>query len=226
MVLYKTRKKIDCVGGGEVESPLKMPVSTRRSSTKSKIPTAMSSEMGASRRCSPSLSDLTPSQKQVVDFIMSVADTYNPQDDLKVWCRAQSRRFYHEVSKEVGFRQVYDSLILYHSPLEKTVSAAKVVPLHVEGDASLASVFVADGKMTDAERRLGRAQLNKVLFCEHTRWWSAFVDEAREDTQSGAPTASDRFSYHCARIISRKTGLRDDVIAPVVAAWLIEKAGV
>ena len=219
-----------------MESPPKMPVSTRSSSTKSKIPTAVSSEMGASTRRSPSLSDLTPSQKQIVDFIMSVADTYNPQDDLKVWCRAQARRFYHEVSQEVGFPEVYDSLMLYHSPLEKTVAkaAAKAAPapapasasLRPEGDASLASVFVADGQMTDAEQRMGRAQLNKVLFCEHTRWWSAFVAEAREDMQSGAPTASDRFSYHCARIISRKTGLRNDVIAPVVAAWLIEKAGV
>ena len=219
-VLYKSRKKIDCVGGGEVESPPKMPVSTRRSPT-----TKSANFQMAGRAIGWNTVD-----KQVVDFIMSVADTYNPQDDLKVWCRAQARRFYHEVSKEVGFRQVYDSLMLYHSPLEKTAAKAAPAPasasLRLEGDASLASVFVADGQMTDAEQRMGRAQLNKVLFCEHTRWWSAFVAEAREDMQSGAPTASDRFSYHCARIISRKTGLRDDVIAPVVAAWLIEKAGV
>jgi hypothetical protein len=164
--------------------------------------------------------EFTTSQKQVVDFIASVAETYNPQDDLKDWCRSQARRFHHEVSKEAGFRFVYDCLMTYHTGTsKKQVSAAPV-----EADASLASVFVADGQMTDAEQRMGRAQLHKVLFREFTHWWSAFVAEAREDTEPGAPSASDRFSYHCARIISRKTGLRDDLIAPVVAAWLIEKA--
>jgi len=170
--------------------------------------------------------ELSASQKQVVDFIASVADTYNPQDDLKDWCRAQSRRFYHEVNKETGFRFVYDCLMTYHNGVSKEMKVKHVThaPAPLEVDASLASVFVADGQMTDAEQRMGRAQLNKILFREFAHWWSAFVAEAREDTEAGAPSASDRFSYHCARIMSRKTGVRDELIAPVVAAWLIEKA--
>ena len=190
-----------------------MPVSTRRSPTKVAMSASASDEF-------------TASQKQVVDFIASVAETYNPQDDLKDWCRTQSRRFYHEVNKEAGFPFVYDCLMTYHTETSKK-SVQKHVPVaSVEADASLASVFVADGQMTDAEQRMGRAQLNKILFREFTHWWSAFVAEAREDIEAGAPSASDRFSYHCARIIRRKTGLRDDLIAPVVAAWLLEKADV
>ena len=191
-----------------------MPVSTRRSPTK----VAMSASASAS-------DEFTTSQKQVVDFIASVTETYNPQDDLKDWCRAQARRFHHEVSKEAGFRFVYDCLMTYHTGTsKKAVQKAVASPTHLDADASLASVFTADGELTEAEQRMGRAQLNKILFREYTSWWSAFVAEAHEDRTVDAPSASDRFSYHCARIIRRKTGLRDDLIAPVVAAWLLEKA--
>ena len=72
---------------------------------------------------------------------------------------------------------------------------------------------------------MGRAKLNSILFREYALWWDAFVEEVAEDVK-GAASATDRFSYHCARIISRKTGLRDDVVAPVVGAWLIEKGAV
>ena len=86
------------------------------------------------------------------------------------------------------------------------------------------SAFAVDGEPTAAERRAGRAELNRILFREHTTWWDAFEAEAAEDMGEDAPDASERFSQHCARIISRRTGLRADVIEPVVGAWLIEKA--
>jgi hypothetical protein len=38
-----------------------------------------------------------------------------------------------------------------------------------------------------------------------------------------SPDAAERFSWHCAKSISRRTGLREDVIVPVVGAWLLEK---
>jgi hypothetical protein len=175
---------------------------------------------------SSSTIDLHAAEEQVVKFLLSVADSYDPaQHTLKDWCRAQSRRFYHEVNKEVGFLQVYDALMIYHTETanaKKAEPAPAPAPARLAADASLANVFAADGELTEAEERMGRAQLNKILFREHERWWSAFVCEAEDDEDDSA-TASDRFSYHCARIISRKTGLRDDLIAPLVAAWLIQK---
>jgi hypothetical protein len=41
--------------------------------------------------------------------------------------------------------------------------------------------------------------------------------------EEDSPDAAERFSQHCAKILKRRTGLREDVIAPVVGAWLHEK---
>ena len=153
----------------------------------------------------------------VTNFMVSAWKSYDSSTmQVNDWARNQTRRFYHEVSKVPKFADVYTSLMQY----AKIMSPDKA-PL--EGDAALVGVIVADDNMTDMEERTGRAKLNAVLFREHTRWWDAFVEEVKEDTDVDAPSASDRFSYHCATILTRMTGLKRELIVPVVGAWLIEK---
>jgi hypothetical protein len=187
-----------------------MPVSTRQMSTKSV----------------PKDKD-TASSAQLKWFLISAWDSYDSSTmSLSNWARQEARRFHHDVNKEVKFAEVYDTLLEFGEGMvkDRSPSPRSPVPEKLKGDAALVNVIVADGEMTDAEQRLGRSKLHSVLHREFCRWWGAFLLEAKEDTRSGAPSASDRFSYHCARILSRKTGLRDDLIAPVVGAWLIEKA--
>jgi hypothetical protein len=62
--------------------------------------------------------------------------------------------------------------------------------------------------------------MNAVLFGEYSKWWDAFEAEAEE--QNDGYSAADRFSWHAAKILSRKTGLGPSEIQPVVGAWLIE----
>ena len=199
-------QKIDSVPSPDRQVPTihRMPVTTRRTLKNVVATPVMKSDSETER------------------FLSSAWNSYDSSVlPLNVWAREEARRFYHSVSKDKKFADVYNMLMEFGSTMSVAV---KPVPETLK-DAPLAKLFVADGEMTDAEWKMGRADLNKILFREHTHWWSAFVEEAREDKEAGAPSASDRFSYHCARIISRKTGLKDNVVAPIVAAWLIEKAG-
>ncbi len=68
--------------------------------------------------------------------------------------------------------------------------------------------------------REGRTQLNRFLYGEFEKWWSAFEAEAVEDMEEDAPSAESRFAWHCAKILNRRTGIRVDHIQPVVEGWL------
>ena len=195
-----------------------MPVSTRRSSP-SVVPASASASASAS---APAPTSAAPAHTpQLKWFLISAWSSYDSSSmSLSSWAREEARRFHHDVNKEMKFAEVYKTLMEFGTSMTSDHSASK----SLKGDSALVSLFVADGEMTEAEQRLGRSKLNSFLYREYCHWWSAFVVEAKEDTQRDAPSASDRFSYHCARMMSRKTGLRDDLIAPVVAAWLIEKA--
>ena len=193
-----------------------MPVSTRRSS-----PSVVTASASASAPAPAPTSAAPAHTPQLKWFLISAWSSYDSSSmSLSSWAREEARRFHHDVNKEMKFAEVYKTLMEFGTSMTSDHSASK----SLKGDSALVSLFVADGEMTEAEQRLGRSKLNSFLYREYCHWWSAFVVEAKEDTQRDAPSASDRFSYHCARMMSRKTGLRDDLIAPVVAAWLIEKA--
>jgi hypothetical protein len=88
-------------------------------------------------------------------------------------------------------------------------------------DANVVDAIVPDGEQTAAEKRMARYQLNTILFREYTNWHDAFIAEAAEDPDfPNCPTADERFSHHCAKILGRRTGLRQDLLAPVVGCWL------
>jgi hypothetical protein len=168
-------------------------------------------------------------------FAPTAWENYQNGMELKDWARAETRRYYHEVEKTTSFPTTYYSLITFADAMlsqqeegqvrgrsrSRTVQTA---PRALERDQALAANFTADGQQTAAEQRMARGQLNRTLFREYSRWWDAFVAEAAEDTERGAPSASDRFSWHCAKMISRQTGIRSELVAPVVAAWVLEHA--
>jgi len=176
------------------------------------------------------------------NFASTAWENYQDGMELKDWARAETRRYYHEVEKTTSFPTVYYSLINFAdstlTQLEQTQARGRsrsrttkevrerstATPRALERDQALVANFTADGQQTAAEQRLARGQLNRTLFREHSRWWDAFVAEAAEDTERGAPSASDRFSWHCAKMISRQTGVRSELVAPVVAAWVLEHA--
>ena len=160
---------------------------------------------------------------------------YDPsQTDIANWARAEARTFYYLSDGHYPFVTAWKFLTTYGEDREddederrqeQRVEAAQQATRDFE-DAALVnnfSAFAVDGEQTDAERRGARAELNRILFREHSRWWDAFEAEAADDMDADAPDAAERFSWHCAKIISRRTGLREDVIVPVVGAWLLEK---
>jgi len=129
--------------------------------------------------------------------------------DVTAWARAEARRFHHDVNSTVAFVPVYSALLSF-------ADKQKHLAVQLKKDSRIVSeVF--------QEENLGRSELNSVLFREYTNWWHAFVAEAEEDPYDSA-TASDRFSYHCANILNKRTGLSVNHLATVVAAWLLEKA--
>ena len=159
-------------------------------------------------RSTPRVSSSFPEQMTV--FLPSAWSNYKASTDLTTWARAEARRFHHDVNSTVPFVPVYSALLSFAQKQKQPAQAKK--------DSRIVSeVF----QLSSAET-LGRAELNSVLFREHTRWWDAFVAEAKEDTYDSA-TASDRFSFHCAKILNKRTGLSVNHLSTVVGAWLLEK---
>jgi hypothetical protein len=153
--------------------------------------------------------------------------------ELKDWARTEARRYYHDVERTTSFPTVYYTLINFAdemmtrqeavAPRSRTRSrtAAPAAPATtLQRDQAVVANVIAS--QNEAEQRKGRAVLNRILFREYSSWWDAFVAEADEDTDRNAPSASDRFSWHCAKILGRQTGIRHEEIAPVVAAWVLE----
>ena len=89
------------------------------------------------------------------------------------------------------------------------------------------AVFAKDGKQTDAEQRKGKYELNKFLYKAHNDWYSAFEHEVADENASGSRTddmsVDDRWSWHTAKRLSKKSGVPADSLFPVVQAWLIQR---
>jgi hypothetical protein len=188
-------------------------------------------------------------EKKLEAFAQTAWTRYNSQTtDIANWARQEARDFYHLCNGAYPFISAWRKLSEYgetcaadedraeqrqevaakatrdfRKTSEARTTRSTQVPT-IERDANLVTPFVEDGQQTAAEERAGRAELNRILFREHTIWWDAFEAEAAEDMEEHAADATDRFSWHCARLISRRTGLRQEIILPVVGAWLIVKA--
>lgn len=180
-------------------------------------------------------------EKKLEAFAQTAWTRYNSSTtDIANWARTEARAFYHLTDGAYPFLSAWRKLSEYGETREADAESERQQQRQqvaaqatrefrgasesLQRDAQLVTTFATDGEPTTAERRAGRAELNRILFREHTAWWDAFEAEAAEDMEEDAPDAADRFSQHCSRIIGRRTGLRADVIEPVVGAWLIEKA--
>ena len=169
-------------------------------------------------------------QKKLQNYAPVAWTRYNPSTtDIPNWARHEARNFYHLCDGAYPFVSAWQFLCDYGEACESNTRQDRRDQVAQQAtrdfqDAALATTFTADGDQTEAERRAGRAELNRVLFREYTAWWDAFEAEAVEDMDADAPTASQRFARHCSKILQRRTGLRTDLIEPVVEAWLLEKA--
>ncbi len=67
----------------------------------------------------------------------------------------------------------------------------------------------------DEEAHAGRIAMDRILFKQYREWFAAFKEE--EDDEF---SAEDRFSWHCAKILSNNTGLDREMCQTVVGGWL------
>ncbi len=163
------------------------------------------------------------------------------------WARQEARNFWHRVNNTVPFRVTYQTLLRFANIVrgERQAPAAQVMvvdlaahaesdeeyegeseeddveerPTALERDTRLVDAIVPEGRQTAAEERLARYELNSILFREYNAWYEAFEAEAEEDPYEDT-SAEVRFSRHCAKILSRYTGLRNDLLEAVVGGWL------
>jgi hypothetical protein len=155
--------------------------------------------------------------------------TYKPGTDMKTWARQHASRFWHTVSKETAFVVVYNAFLSFGAESLKRDPKGSIVYQHrqklaLERDARLVDAIVPDGKQTAAEERLAKNQLNRILFAEYEKWWDAFQQEGEENPDAEM-NGTLGFMRHCAKILYRRTGLRDDVLESVVGAWLLQHHG-
>lgn len=149
--------------------------------------------------------------------------------DMKPWVREQTLVFLRTVTRDFPFATVYNQLLKMIE--EKTEENRKVVAKKASQEFTRVSkrrttsepteLFPADNQQTSAEYKKARTMLNQILFREYTNWYDAFVLEAEEDNDDIGADAPTRFSWHCAKIISKMTGLRADLIEPLVHGWVL-----
>lgn len=171
----------------------------------------------------------------------------------KEWARHFARAYYHEIDANPGFLTIYNKLlsgledtrgerstqpstqpsierrskritksstmINAHASVEQ--QNVRVTRSSTRSSAEKANTFVKAGEQTEVERKRGKYELNCILYKEYNDWHDAFEAEAKEDE---GVSADDRWSWHAAKALSRKTGVSADALVPVVQAWLLEKS--
>ena len=161
----------------------------------------------------------TPTYSQKLNaFVASAWSKYDAQEmSLSTWARAHTRVFYHEMGGSIPFATLYSQFMNYATEASAPAPAAVATrtPLRT-------AVFAEKGKPTVAENKAGASQLNAILYGQYSTWWDAFVAEAEEDTEEDI-CAHERFSLHCAKVLSKKTGIPVDSLVPVVDGWLLLK---
>jgi hypothetical protein len=129
-----------------------------------------------------------------VGRVKALRNNYHTDVD---WARAQARVFYHEVSKEPGFLPVYKKLLA-------SVINQKRTPI------------------TQNKEQKGKEEFNRILMKEYDDWYEAFEEEVKEDSERSS-SADERWVWHSATVLSRRTKVDRDSLVPVVEAWLLEK---
>lgn len=162
------------------------------------------------------------------------------EENWSSWARDETLQYIRNVRRDVPFALVYKiflntlDMVLNEGSTsssmaekEKEREKARVEAVQFMGENQTKPrdlIFTADGEITNAEWEYGRKQFNSILFREYDRWFDAFVAEAEEDVEGFGWSGEERFARHCAQILSKKVGLRDSDLVPVVNAWLYERS--
>lgn len=155
--------------------------------------------------------------------------TIQKYDDMEKWVRAEANRIYHVFDRQTKWKVIYDAIndatidMLGGGDGEHSGRFEEDASSSSNNRSNAAPVFADDDEPTEAEKKEGRNQLNRVLHREFNNWWDAFVAEADEDTKKRAPSAEDRFCLHAAKVLEKKTGIDREELKPVVGAWLQAK---
>lgn len=143
---------------------------------------------------------------------------YNPASmDISNWARETAVRFCR-LTDQVGFVETWNRLIQF---VEKSV---KEDSLSLGTSQEFQTVILALTEGEEEGARGVRAEIHRILFREHVRWWDAFESEAAEDMEEGSPAASERFARHCAKILSRRLDIQEEVCMQIVEKWLGQTA--
>jgi hypothetical protein len=196
-----------------------------------------------------STTNLRAFQAQIKNFAPKAWRSYSGGSSEE-WARQEARNFWHRVNNTVPFRVTYQTLLRFanivrgeqHAPpaqvmvlnleaeesddeyQEDEMDEVEQRPTALERDARIVNAIVPEGQQTAAEERLARYELNRILFREYNNWYEAFEAEAEEDPYDNT-TGVIRFMRHCAKVLYRRTGLRDDVLEAVVGGWLLQHHG-
>lgn len=152
-------------------------------------------------------------EAEFVDFATCAWSSFDSKTMTPAsWARDQARAFYHSSKNHASFLSSYGLFLTFASDMLKLKRSRAL-----DRDANLIAAVIPEVSTYSDQ---GHKELNSVLFAEYEKWWDAFVEEAAEDKNDSA-SAEDRFSYHCANILRRMTGLKEDILATVVSGWLI-----
>jgi len=162
-----------------------------------------------SSRSSPRIASNTQDfQEFRSEFKKFAPDAFRRFDSKKQtiaqWAREEARALYHAANASVPFLTAYNCLLKF----------AGVILEHAEQKAAAARVT------HNVSDYISAAQMNKVMYSEHSRWWDAFVSEAEEDDEF---TAEDRFAWHCAKILQRRANLPLENLADAARGWIDAK---
>lgn len=137
---------------------------------------------------------------------------YNASEmTLREWCRAEARRFHHEVSPTTPFLRTYYALATYANTQQGLAEQRAAAVAAEDFGEQPPATFATPGQQTAAEVNLARAELNRILFREHTRWWDAFQEE--ENGRHG-------WVYHAAKVLARRADIPREDACLVVEAWM------
>ncbi len=142
-------------------------------------------------------------EEKINTFILNVKQFRNDHHTDESWARAEARHFYHFVSKEPGFLPIYKSLIASLS----TPTTYTIPPMNRLSPTPITQE--------------GKKQLNNILFKEYDDWYEAFEEEVKEDPER-SPSADERWVWHSATVLSKRTKIARHSLVPVVEAWLQE----
>lgn len=163
-------------------------------------------------------------------FAPSAWMSFQKGSDIKVWAREEARRFVHTVPGST-FLPVWYNLISYADtklttaeeaqkmagtfPAKRTAEKIVAAPAAAAAAAAPSSVVMLD-----------RGMLNHILFREVNALWDAFQMEGYDedgytvDKNGDSPIGTERFVWHCSKVLARKQQASVESMVPIVEAWL------